>query len=108
MPLRVWRALNFAEEFGVERELEDRGGFRFLGEFAVVGFVRPIAEAAGLSVHFAENVGAAEKAAVEERALGDRFDAGFHRAEGFVEDAAFVHAAEVEELPLADFFFEEF
>ena len=60
---RVRRALNFAEEFGIERELENRGGFRFFGEFAVVGFVGPIAEAARFSFHFAKDVRAAKKAA---------------------------------------------
>ncbi len=57
-------------------------------------------------MNFAKDVGAAEEAAVEQGALRDRLDAGFHGAAGFFEDAAFVHAAEVEHL--ADFFFEEF
>jgi len=99
--------LNFAEEFGIERELEDRGGLCLFGELAVVGFVGPVAETARLAVNFAKDIGATEEAAVEERALSDRFYAGFHGAAGFVENAALVHAAEVDEVALADFLFEE-
>src|SRR5580704_14919163 len=100
--------MNLAEEFGIKRELQDRGGFRFFGEFAVVGFVGPIAEAAWFSFYFAEDIGTAEKAAAEQGALRDRFDAGFHSASGFVEDALLVHAAEIDEITFADFLFEEF
>ena len=95
------------EELGIKRELKDRGGFRLFGEFAVVGLVRPIAEAARFSVNLAKDIGAAEKAAVEKSALGDRCNAGFHGAACFVEDALLVHAAEIDEIALADFLFEE-
>ena len=89
-------ALRFGQERGIQRELEDGGGFGLAGEFAIVDFVGPVAQTAGPG-DFAENVGPPEPPPGGEAALRDDFDTAMHAGESFADGLLLVHGAQIRE-----------
>ena len=78
------RALGGFEQAGVVGELQEGGGFSLLGQLTVVGFVRPITQAAGRG-DFAEDIGAAEPEAIGEGRLDDDVRCVLHGVVGLLE-----------------------
>ena len=94
-------AQNRGEQLRVEGQLQDGGSFSFAGEFAVVGFIRPVSEHTGF-VHFSQDVRSAEPSGAAERALVDHVHSALHGEASFFQGFSFdLHGGQIGNLQAA-------